>query len=283
MNTTRTSIRRDLRPSRLAIGVSALAGGLALLLTPIGASGQSTDSAANASAESSISISFTPSDVTGDCVQPDQAVASGTLVAYPSSDASTFKLTIATTAPICGEGLSADAVVYSMPANGDQWPQQLVEKKSVNFKAPGQTVITFAKGCDRVQYDVTVGGVPAVLNSGFDHQLLFPGNLETAFQHVGNGPNCVSNATSTTSTTAAPTTTTTAAPKVLSSTTVAPTTVLPAVLASTTVKSSSDPATVESASALATTGATSGPIALVGGGLVLIGVASLLASRRRTV
>ena len=62
-----------------------------------------------------------------------------------------------------------------------------------------------------------------------------------------------------------------------STTVAAPATTLPlAVLAATTV-----PARSSANAGLAVTGATSGPFALMGGGLLLIGAALLLASRRQ--
>lgn len=267
-----TTSRRSFGASRLAVGVSAVAAGLALMLTPLGASGQVT-----ADAESAITVVQTPSGG-GDCVDPTLALTNGTLSVYPYSDTSVFRLSVHASAPLCSP-LTAKATVYAMPANGDQWPQTLVESKTITIQEAGDTVITFAKACDRVQYDLVSGDVPAVLNTGFDHTLLFLGNLETAFQHVGNGPDCQQASTTAAPTTTAAVTTTTAA--VLGSTTVAgpTTTIRSSVLAATTVPSGSSP----NNAGLAVTGTTtSGPIALMGGGLVFMGVAFMLASRRRT-
>ena len=267
-----TSNRRAFGASRLAVGVSAVAAGLALLLTPLGASGQVTADAASA-----ITVTQTPSGNTSECVQPDVAIQQGVVTVQPFSDASVFRLTINTSVPLCAP-LTSVATVYAMPANGDQWPQQLVETKAISITEAGTTVVTFAKGCDRVQYDLVTGATPAVLNSGLDHTLLFPANLETAFQHVGNGPDCVSPSTTSAPTTTAAVTSTTGNVQVLPSSTIAgsTTTIRPAVLDATTVPGTS-------AAGLAATGTTtSGPIALMGGGLVFIGLAVMLASRRRT-
>jgi hypothetical protein len=266
-----TRNRRAFGISRLAIGVASVAGGLTLLLTPLGASGQEVTAS---DVPSVITVTQTPSGVTGDCVDPAAAILNGTLVAYPLSDANVFQLTVHASAPLCAP-ITAKAVVYAMPATGE-WPQTLVEAKDITILDAGDTVITFAKGCDRVQYDVITGAAPAIINTGFDQSLLFPGNLDTAFQHVGNGPGCVENATSTAPSTTAPPTTAV----VLGTTTIKdPTTTIPAaVLAATTVPGSSNTA----ADGLAVTGTTSGPFALMGGGLVFIGLAFMLASRRRT-
>lgn len=269
MTTPSPTNRRSFGTNRLAVGVASVAGGLALLLTPLGASGQAV-----ANDVSAITITQTPSGVTGECVPASLAVLNGTLVATPFSDAGVFTLTVRATAPLC-EQIDAKAVVYAMPAEGE-WPQTLKEVKTFSIKDAGDTVITFAKACDRVQYDVITGDSPAVINTGFDQTLLFPGNLETAFQHVGNGPDCAA----ATTTTAAPTTTaavTTTTGAVRSETTFAPTptTITPAVFSATTTPSGSSP------TGLAATGNTSGPFALMGGGLVFIGLAFMLASRRR--
>ena len=269
------SSRRTVGTSRLAVGVSAVAAGLALLLTPLGASGQTTDDVTAQTLGNVITVTQTPSGVGGNCVPASVAILNGTVVVQPFSDATTFQLNVRATAPLC-EPLTAQAVVYTMPSNGDTFPQQLNETKDISIQEAGDTLIVFKKECDRVQYDLVTGAPPAVLNTGFDHQLLFPANLETAFQHVGNAPDCVA-----ASTTAAPTTTadpTTTAVDLGTTTIVAPTTIPRQVLAATTV-----PASSNNNAGLAVTGTTtSGPIALMGGGLVFIGLSFMLAARRRT-
>lgn len=273
--TPTTKSRRAIGVSRLAIGVAGVASGLALLLTPLGASGQ-VNADVPAPAASVITVTQTPSGILGECVKDDAAL--GTLQVYPYSTMDFFQLTVIATAPLCNP-IQAKAAVYAMPAEG-QWPQTFVETKAVTIQEAGTTVITFAKGCDRVQYDLVTGATPQQINTGFDHTLLFPGNLGTAFQHVGNGPNCVLGSTTIApTTTAAVTTTTGNVSKVLTETTLAPTTTIPsAVLAATTVPNSGTANT-----ALAVTGTTtSGPVALIGGGLVFIGLAFMMASRRRT-
>lgn len=270
MNSSTRSNRRPAGSSRLAIGVASVAAGLALMLTPLGAGGQVVANESNV-----ITVTQTPSGG-GDCVDFAAGILNGKVTVQPLSDASVFKLSIHLQVPLCTP-VTAKAVVYAMPAAGE-WPQTLAEVKTFTLSEAGDTVVSFAKGCDRVQYDVVTGDTPAVINTGFDQSLLFPGNLETAFQHVGNGPNCLA-----ASTTAAPTTTTTTAPAttttavVRAATTIAtPTTqVKPLVLSETTTPSASN-------TGLAVTGSTSGPFALMGGGLVFIGLAFMLASRRRT-
>lgn len=281
-HTTRsTNKRTDRGASRLAIGLVSLGSGLALLMTPLGASGQSTTLSGLASSQ--ITIVQTPTDPapTVDCVPAALAVINGTLTPQPFGDSTLFKLTIHSSAPLC-EPLEAKAVVYSMPGGlPNPWPQTLKEVKPFTITVAGDTVITFAKLCDAVQFDVITGDTPQTINSGLDHgPLLFPGNLETAYQHPGNfTEDCVGQ-----STTAAPTTTvvnaTTTTAVVQGSTTIkdpaTTTTVRPAVLGI-----SSTPSSTQSGSSLAATGTTSRPFALIGGGLVLIGLASLLAGRRR--
>lgn len=260
---------------RLAAGLALIAGGTAMLLSPLGA-----PSAGAADSGPYITITQTPNGNVADCVEPAAAMLSGLLKPYPQSDADTFKLTINLQAPLCTP-LSGKAVVYKMPADGSLWPQKLAEVKDFTISQPGDTVITFAKMCDAVQYDVISGNAPDILNTGFDQQLFFPGNLETAYQFPGSTTGeCLdaastTSATSTTTTTAAVTTTT---GNVLGTTTIAgPTTTKGnvEVLAVTTVPRSN------AGAALAATGSTSRPFALIGGGLVLVGAAVTLAARRR--
>lgn len=283
-HTTPTSTR-PFGTGRLGIGVTAFAAGLTLLFTPLGASGQTTDGDASVSAAAvdSITITQTPSGNNSPCVPAANAISSGTLTAWPVSDAATFTVTINASVPLC-EPINATAVVYGMPGGGVAWPQTLKETEAFTLQAAGQTVITFSKACDPVQFDITTGNNPQVINTGFDHTLLFPTQLDTAFQHVGNGPGCGQASTTTTSTT---TSTSIAPTSVVAPTTVpvrvepavttpsSTTTAKPAVLAATSIPTTSN-------SGLAVTGTTSGPFALVGGGLVFIGIAFILASRRRT-
>lgn len=293
MKHTSTPTRRQLGPGRLGIGVTAFAAGLTLLFTPLGASGQTTEdtpaadttaaeatAAVTAAAAESITITQTPSGNLAECVSYTEALVTKSLTAWPVSDEATFRLHINASKPLC-EPIEATAVVYKMP-DASRWPQTLHETKSFTISEAGETVITFAKACDRVQYDVTTGSNPQVLNTGIDHTLLFPGRTDTAFQHVGNGPGCetTTTTTSTTTTSVAPTsivnTTTTTAAVRAETTVAAPSTtgVIPAVLGATSVPTGAN-------SGLAVTGSTSGPFALVGGGLVFIGLAFMLASHRR--
>ncbi|MFN8053466.1 MAG: hypothetical protein U0Q22_18640 [Acidimicrobiales bacterium] len=278
-NTAVTTTKRTERgASKLAIGLVSLGSGLALLMTPLGASGQAKSIADLASSQITIVQTATDPAPNVDCVPAALAIINGTVTPQPFGNSSIFRVSIHSTAPLC-EPLQAKAVVYSMPGGLAQpWPQTLKEVKTFSISVAGDTVITFAKGCDPVQFDVIAGDAPQVINTGFDAGLLFPGNLETAFQDPGkSGEQCVDNSSTSAPTTTAPVTTTTAV--VLSSTTIktgtTTTTVKPAVLSATTTPSST------AAAGLAATGTTSRPFALIGGGLVLIGLASVLASRRR--
>ena len=163
------SSRRTVGTSRLAVGVSAVAAGLALLLTPLGASGQTTDDVTAQTLGNVITVTQTPSGVGGDCVPASLAILNGTVTVQPFSDATKFQLNVHSAAPLC-EPLTAKAVVYTMPSNGDTFPQQLNETKDISIQEAGDTLIVFAKECDRVQYDLVTGAPPAVLNTGFDHQ-----------------------------------------------------------------------------------------------------------------
>jgi len=182
--------------------------------------------------------------------------------------------------------LSAKAVVYQMPGNpftGPAWPQTLKEVKTFSISQQGDTVISFGKGCDPVQFDILTGDTPQVINTGVDHgPLLFPLNTNTAYQHPGNQTeDCIGKATTTTTSIAPTTAPSTTTANVLAATTV-PTTAR--VLAATTIPSSSNVSTGNtSVSGLAVTGATSTPFGLIGSGLVLIGIAALLTSRRRNI
>ena len=287
----KTTIRPLTKPrsrgaNRLAIGIIALGSGLGLLLTPLGAGGQAADQSSVVASQ--ITIVQTPTDPQPeiDCVPAALAVLNGALVPQPFGDSTIFKLTIHATTPLC-EPLSVKAVVYAMPGNlSAPWPQTLKEVKTFSISQQGDTVVTFAKGCDPVQFDVITGDTPPVINSGLEHgPLLFPGNLETAYQHPGNTtPDCVGDATTSTSTPGVTSTTTTTA-VVKATTTIKDPSTTAKVLSVTTIPSNSNTGTSSgtSASGLAVTGATSRPFALIGGGLVLIGLAAILASRRRFV
>jgi len=203
------------------------------------------------------------------------------------SDAATFTLVVTAAAPLC-DPVQATAVVYAMPGNGVAWPQTLVETKPFTISQAGVTTITFAKGCDPVQFDVVTGATPQTISpTGTWHgPLLFPLDTGTAQQFWGtNAEGCNTTTTTSTTTTTLPTngstststststTTTQPGASVLGATTVVTTTTPPAgVLAETTTK---DPTT------LAFTGANSGTTVLLGAVLLLAGLAMVMVARRR--
>jgi len=257
------SMRGATRPGRLMAGVALLASGVALLVTPVGAGGQVT---ANAAA-SNITITQTPAaDQTAPCMPSLLALSQATI-----SDATTFKLIVTASAPLC-EPVTAGAVVYAMPGNGEAWPQNLVERTDFTITGAGVTEITFTKTCAAVQFDVINGVSPAVIFPGgpAHDPLLFPLDVGTSLQFWGL-PDCVAATTTVAPTTAAPTTTA----FVLAATTVAaPTTTIPSVvLGATTVPVGS--------AGLAVTGSSSDSFALVGGGLVVLGLAFMMGARRK--
>lgn len=275
MITTRK--HRIRRTRRLAVGVACLGSGAALMLTPMAASGAPSilDGAPQ------INITQTPVDPQPvDCVAPELAVLNpSVLTNFVSADSAEFRVTIRAFQPLCAP-LTATAAVYSMPGGLAQpWPQTLKDSTTFTIREAGDTVVTFLKDCDPVQFDVLAGAfAPPRLDTGFDHQLLFLADLNTSYQHPGiSSDECVESTTTVAPTTTAEVVTTTTA-AVQGTTTIAepaPT----SVLGNTTIPSSSNTGT--SPSALAATGSTTTPLALIGGGLVLIGVASLVASRPR--
>lgn len=205
------------------------------------------------------------------------------------SDAATFTLVVTASAPLC-DPVEVKAVVYAMPGNGVAWPQNLVEVKPFTISQAGVTTITFAKGCDPVQFDVLTGVTPQTISpTGTWHgPLLFPLDTGTAQQFFGtNAEGCNPTTTTSTSTTTLPTngptttstttstTTTVPGASVLGETTVVTTTTAAApagVLAETATKAPN---------ALAFTGANSGTTVLLGGVLLLAGLVMVMVARRR--
>ncbi len=233
---------------------------------------------------SKITITQTPQDAVGPCAPNALGLTRDVF-----SDDDVFRLTVTAAADPCAP-IAAKAAIYAMPANGDQWPQQLAEVKDFTISEAGVTVIEFAKDCDPVQFDVLTGATPQVISPlGEAHgPLLFPFDVSTSQQFPGQ-EGCNPTTTTTTSTTS---TTTTSTPEVLGSTTipggpssVAPT-VEPQVLGQTTVPSSADnnaavsPSSAVSPSKLALTGSSSTVGLVLGGVLLLVGIATLALSRR---
>jgi len=113
----------------MAIGATLVVIG-ALGITPavMAATGQETAAAA----ESNIQIVQTPSGGGGICLPPVFAMRQST-----RSDATTFRLIINVTAPICST-VNAVAAIYKMPGNGVAWPQTLLETAPFTL-GPGAT------------------------------------------------------------------------------------------------------------------------------------------------
>jgi hypothetical protein len=150
---------------------------------------------------SNIRIVQTPSGGGGICLPPALALRQST-----RSDATTFRLIITVTAPLCSR-VNAVAAIYQMPGNGVAWPQTLLETAPFTLREPGVTEVIFTKTCTPVQFDVITGATPPVISpTGAWHgPLLFPFDPSTSLQWFGCGP---TTSTSTTSTTSSTTTTT---------------------------------------------------------------------------
>lgn len=299
MNTTPNIRSFGDRRSALAlvVGVVSILGGTALMLTPTRAVGETADLAPN------ITISQTASDVQPSCLPAAMALSYVT-----QTDESSFVLRITATAPPCAP-ITAHAVIYAMPGNGVAWPQQLSEQQTFVLDTAGTTEVRFTKTCQPAQFDVVTGATPATISpvGAWHGPLLFPYDTATAQQYWG--PGCQSAATtavptSAPATSAAPTTTdgsvgasTTAAPTTISATTQpvapstqpAPTTDPSDVAGETTIASSSGtspPGVLGTqdervASGLAVTGFSSNTAVVLGGALVVAGLVTIAAARRR--
>jgi len=151
--------------------------------------------------ESNIRIVQTPSGGGGLCLPPALALRQST-----RSDATTFRLIIRVTAPLCSR-VNAVAAIYQMPGNGVAWPQTLLETAPLTLKEPGTTEVIFTKTCTPVQFDVITGATPTTISpTGTWHgPLLFPFDTSTSLQWFGCG---TTTSTSTTSTSTSSTTTT---------------------------------------------------------------------------
>lgn len=102
-----------------------------------------------------------------------------------SSDSATFRLKITLLAPLCAP-ITASAVIYAMPGNGNAWPQQLQEKLSFTLQAAGVTEVVFTKPASPVQFDVVTGATPQQIAPWLQWHgpLLFPFDTSTS-QQVG--------------------------------------------------------------------------------------------------
>lgn len=147
--------------------------------------------------EASIEIVQTPSGGGGFCLPAALAMRQST-----SNDATTFRLRITITAPLCSR-INAVAAIYSMPGNGVAWPQTLQQTKSFTLREPGVTEVIFTKGCDPVQFDVITGSTPQTIApwGQWHGPLLFPFDPSTSYQYWGCGPPPTTTTTSSTSST----------------------------------------------------------------------------------
>lgn len=189
---------RGLRQLGMAIGATLVVVG-ALGVTPAVLAATEPDAAA--AAESNIQIVQTPSGGGGICLPPVFAMRQST-----RSDATTFRLIVDVSAPLCST-VRAVAAIYKMPATGGAWPQTLLETAPFTLREPGITEIIFTKTCTPVQFDVITGATPPVISplGPWHGPLLFPFDTSTSLQWFGCGP---TTSTSTTSTTESTTTTT---------------------------------------------------------------------------
>lgn len=161
--------------------------------------------------QSAITVTTDPSGAQGPCG------AAGSLSYATLHDAASFTLRIRADAPLC-QPISAVAAIYSMPGNGIAWPQRLTEVRNFTIGPAGTVDVTFAKGCAPVQFDVLTGATPDIVSpwDQWHGPLLFPGDVDTTYQHWGADCSSTppSTAPTTTSTTTTSTTTTTEAPEV---------------------------------------------------------------------
>lgn len=182
--------------------ISAAAGALLMLIgtlvlsTAVGAAptaGQQSEQA-----QPGIQVVFTPSGTPGSpiCLPPALAMRQST-----RSDATTFRLIIRVSAPLCSR-LDAVAAIYRMPGNGVAWPQTLLETAPFSLKQPGTTEVIFTKTCTPAQFDVITGATPPTVSpTGPWHgPLLFPFDLSTSLQWWGCGPSSTTSSTTTSST-----------------------------------------------------------------------------------
>ncbi|KLR59766.1 hypothetical protein IMCC26207_1105 [Actinobacteria bacterium IMCC26207] len=253
---------------RRSVAATALACGVALLLTPalaIAAEGDAAAPATTLATPSKISVVETPDPEQGPCLPFWLSLS-----VRVSSSANNFVLTVIASAPLC-EPSEATAVIYSMPGNGVAWPQQLAEAQKFTISQAGTTVITFSKDCLPVQFDVVTGATPPTIRptGPWPGPMLFPLDTATAQQYWGFP--CPPPTTASTTTTSTTTTTTTVPVSVLPATTVVEPTA--AVLAATQNR---EPPEQE----LAFTGSTSNLLAAAGLSLILMGSLLLLVARR---
>jgi hypothetical protein len=281
------------RPRRRRSASVALA-----LLGTVGLVWAAAPPAAAAPTDADLTIVQTPGDDTAQCVSVSDASAAGDLSADVADGPEAVVMTIELRTRLCNP-LELKASIYSMPTTGGSWPQTLSVDKTFTIQAPGTTVVTFAKGCDNVQYDIHRGISPEWIHPDFG---IMHGPLlyaHTAVVHFGRGvcaPSTTTTTAPTTSTTVAPTTTATPSTSVLGATTIASTTTtIAGTLGSTTTTpaavagvsaertpSGGSPSAVEGAQ-LAFTGANRvWVLVTLAGALLVAGVALSSVKRRET-
>jgi hypothetical protein len=244
-----------------------------------------------------ITVTHTAGSGSSQCL-PAAMASSATL----SDTGDSWTIRITATAPVCGP---VSAAIYQMPNNMFYpWPQHLLQTEAVNI-TPGVTTITFTKTCTPTQFDLVTGPVPQDIQPSTGPMV----NLLYVFPWSGiqywPAAGCQGSATSstvptstttttlaTTTTTIAPTTTsTTVAPGAdsVTTTTTVPSAVLPNSVSATTTTTphaveaanetkASQPATVGD---LAFTGASDQVLIFGGLVLMLFGVITTIAGRRR--
>ena len=263
---------------RLTAGALAMAGGAALFVAAPAASGQPAAKVVGPK----ISVTQSPLAAMSTCMPASQALS---YTAF--SDASTFRLQVRASAPLC-DPVSATAAIYAMPADGSVWPQTLSETKAFTISGASLTEITFVKDCTPAQFDVVTGGTPQVISPlGEKHGPLLIPDTGTAYQDPGAVCEPVATTVPASTTTSPNATTTSVAGTVVGNTTTTavvvagisttPTTAPPRVLDTSTDRSSGS----SSPSELAVTGSSSSSMAYGGVGLFVAGVLMVVASRRR--
>jgi LPXTG-motif cell wall-anchored protein len=132
-----------------------------------------------------ITVEQTPDPEQGPCVVRNPPLVDP-LSNFVRSTPEEFRLRIIVSEPLC-EPIEATAVIYAMPGNGESWPQRFVEKLDFTLQEAGETVVTFTKTCDPVQFDVITGATPEVIDplGEWHGPLLFGLDTSTSFQHWG--------------------------------------------------------------------------------------------------
>jgi hypothetical protein len=254
----------------------ARAGALTLVAGALLTLGQFVFSPAGAGAVTGddVTIEFTAAEYEGECVPRGQSMVDGTRIVTTSETETTFTVSIELIADIC-DPIEIKAAIYKMPGTGS-WPQTLGLVKTFQIQEAGTTVVTFLKGCERVQFDVLTRETPDWIHPDviMHGPLLTP---DTSLQFFGTAE-CLGTTTTAPSTLVPP-------PEVEGSTTVVetipPTTVPgPAVFGATTVRppAGGEP-TATGGTPLAVTGSEA-DLGYVGAAMLVAGALLVATSRR---